>query len=56
MLNYFASPSSEGSYLIADFAVEKVANDAEFDDGAFSLKNPYTDFDKHGQALLDKLK
>ncbi|MBO4456306.1 MAG: hypothetical protein J5802_01155 [Butyrivibrio sp.] len=45
LVEYFSDPKSEGSYLIADFVIDKVAHDAEFKDGVYELPFDYYDLD-----------
>lgn len=56
MINYFRNTESEGSYLIADFIVDKVAHDEAFSDGTYKLPYTYDQFDDYaGQDTLDYL-
>lgn len=55
ILDYYKDKSSEGSYLIADFIVNKVANNDEFLDGKYVVPYKYNDFDIYGKKVLDKL-
>lgn len=55
MLDYFRDPQSDGSYLIAEFLIDKVAHDKEFNDGKYTLPYSYDDFSSYGQEVLDDL-
>lgn len=56
ILKYFQNSKSEGSYLIADFAIDKVAHDEEFKDGVYKLPFKYEQFDQYGgKDTLDHL-
>lgn len=55
LLNYFNNPKSEGSYLIADFIIEKIAHDKEFKNGVYKLPFSYEEFDNYGGKSTLKL-
>lgn len=56
MIDYFRDAHSEGSYLIADFVVDKVAHDTAFSDGTYKLPYTYDQFDTYaGQDALNHL-
>jgi hypothetical protein len=56
ILAYFQNPESDGSYLIADFAIDKVAHDEAFKDGVYELPFTYEEFDDYGgKDTLDML-
>ncbi len=49
ILKYFCDSKSDGSYLIADFAIDKVAHDDVFKNGAaYKLPFKYKEFDEYG--------
>lgn len=56
ILDYFKNPESEGSYLIADFTIDKLAHNKEFEDGIYKLPFKYSEFDDDGgKETLDYL-
>lgn len=56
LLDYFENPKSCGSYLIAEFAIYKIAHDPEFEDGVYELPFKYESFDDFGgRDTLDHL-
>ena len=52
LLNYYKDTKSEGSYLVADFIVTKVAHDDAFKDGVYKIPYEYEEFDIHGRLAL----
>ena len=49
LLDYFKDSKSDGSYLIADFAIDKVAHDDVFKNGGvYKLPFEYREFDEYG--------
>ena len=57
LVKYFKDSESDGSYLIADFIVDKLAHDKVFEGGGtYKLPFKYEEFDDFGgKATLDKL-
>ena len=52
---YFADPRSLGSYVAADFVVEKVARMSFADDHTWAFPGGYRALDQWGRALMDQL-
>lgn len=56
ILNYYRNPESCGSYLIAEFAIYKIAHDPEFEDGVYEIPFKRKEFDRYGgKQTLDHL-
>ena len=56
LLNYFKNPASQGSYLLADYMVNKVVNGKGFNDnGVYKVPTGYEENDKYCKKKLDKL-
>ena len=56
LLDYFNNPKSDGSYLIADFTIDKLAHDKVFEGGGtYKIPFEYDVFDTKGKETLELL-
>ena len=54
LVSYFKKTASKGSYVIADFTIEKTKRDFD-DNGVYQMQVSYDTHDEHSRARLDEL-